>query len=153
MMADKRSVKKEQINPFINIDQLKSFNDGTNFKSYNFLGAHKAEIFGEAGFSFALWAPNAVNVSVVGDFNGWDINENNMNPQGSSGVWHAFVKGAKEGQRYKYYITAKSGEGIYKADPYGYYAQVRPETASVLYDIEGYEWAECLFCGKVGLEY
>ena len=126
-------------NPFIKQSQLKEFNAGNNFKSYEFLGANYTEWMGMSGYSFAVWAPNAKSVSVVGDFNGWNKEKNIMNPQGSSGVWHCFIKEAKEGQKYKYLITGNSGESVYKADPYAKFSELRPDTASVLYNINA-EW-------------
>ena len=101
-MAKKMTTTNE--NPFISASELESFNNGTNFHAYRFMGAVKSEIYGDSGYSFSVWAPNAASVSVVGDFNAWDINANPMNPQGSSGVWHSFIKGVKDGQCYKYFI-------------------------------------------------
>ena len=139
-MTDKKTKEAAQVNPFIKPSQLAQFNNGTNFRSYEFLGAIPSEIYGEHGYSFAVWAPNAESVSVVGDFNGWDISAHPMNPQGSSGVWHCFVKNVKEGQCYKFFITCKDGTTLYKADPYARAAQLPPETASVTYDISGFKW-------------
>ena len=147
-MADKNKKSKKQQNPFISDGQLASFGRGENFSGYDFLGAHPAEIYAESGYSFAVWAPNAQSVSVVGDFNGWDIDANVMNPQGSSGVWHCFIKGVHELQCYKYYIKAKDGSAFYKADPYAFFAQVRPETASVTYDINGFKWSDEKWIGE-----
>ena len=139
-MTDKKTKETAQVNPFIKPSQLAQFNNGTNFRSYEFLGAIPSEIYGEHGYSFAVWAPNAESVSVVGDFNGWDISAHPMNPQGSSGVWHCFVKNVKEGQCYKFFIACKDGTTLYKADPYARAAQLPPETASVIYDISGFSW-------------
>lgn len=136
----KDTVKNE--NPFISTLQLAQFNNGTNFRAYEFMGAIPSEIYGERGYSFAVWAPNAKSVSVVGDFNGWDTAMHPMNPQGSSGVWHCFIKNVKEGQCYKFYIEAKDGTSLYKADPYARLAQLPPETASVTYDISGFNWTD-----------
>lgn len=127
--------KEKQKNPFIKESQLKEFNKGNNFKSYEFLGANYTQWMGISGYSFAVWAPNAKSVSVVGDFNDWDKEKNIMNPQGKSGVWHCFIKEAEKGQKYKYLITGNTGEEIYKADPYAKLSELRPNTASVLYDI------------------
>ncbi|MBE7033566.1 MAG: 1,4-alpha-glucan branching protein GlgB [Ruminococcaceae bacterium] len=136
----KTTVKNE--NPFITTSQLAQFNNGTNFRTYEFMGAIPSEIYGERGYSFAVWAPNAQSVSVVGDFNGWDTESHPMNPQGSSGVWHCFIKGIKDGQCYKYFIRCKDGSAIYKADPYARYSQLPPETASVIYDDSGFNWED-----------
>ncbi len=129
-------------NPFISEKSLLEFNNGTSKNAYEFLGAKKAQMYGERGYSFSVWAPNAESVSVVGDFNNWDIEKNKMNPQGSSGVWHAFIKNVKDGENYKYYITNKNKKSVYKADPYAYFYQVRPETASVTYDLDGFLWTD-----------
>lgn len=139
-MATQGKIKKNGSNPFIDDESLESFNLGRNFSSHSFMGAVRAEIFGDTGYSFAVWAPRAAAVSVVGDFNGWDYEKNKMHPQGTSGVWHCFVKGVEEGQNYKFCITDKSGNKIYKADPYARRAQLRPETASVTCDLSSYVW-------------
>lgn len=132
--------RREKENPFIKSEKLKSFNNGTNYHSYEILGAWPSEIYADKGFSFAVWAPNAAYVSVVGDFNDWDTELHPMNPQGSTGVWHCFIKGVKENALYKFFVRDKQGNGYYKADPYARMAQLRPETASVTYDLSGYRW-------------
>ncbi len=137
-----KKIKKAEENPFIPASELKAFNSGTNFSAYKLMGAIKSEIYGESGYSFCVWAPNALSVSVVGDFNGWDVDAHPMNPQGSSGVWHSFIKGVDDGQCYKYFIKCKDGSSIYKADPYARYAQLAPETASVTYDTSGFSWTD-----------
>jgi len=141
MTVSKKKTRQNE-NPFIRTSQLSQFNNGENFRSYEFLGAQKGEMFGESGYSFAVWAPNAQSVSVVGDFNGWDTVANPMHPQGSSGVWHCFIKNVTDGQCYKYFIQCKNGEGVYKADPYAHFAQIPPETASVTCDISGFKWTD-----------
>jgi len=139
-MKSKTAVKKQ--NPFITASELEGFNNGTNFRSYKFMGAIPSSIFGESGYSFSVWAPNAEKVSVVGDFNGWDTEAHPMNPQGSSGVWHCFIKNVSEGQCYKYFVKCKDGSSVYKADPYARMAQPAPETASVIYDMSGFKWSD-----------
>ncbi len=141
-MTTKNKKTTQNENPFITTSQLAQFNNGTNFRCYEFMGAIPSEIYGELGYSFAVWAPNAESVSVVGDFNGWDADAHPMNPQGSSGVWHCFIKGIKDGQCYKFFIRCKDGTTLYKADPYARYAQLPPETASVTYDASGFEWSD-----------
>ena len=140
-MTSKR-IDKEEENPFISASELKAFNSGTNFSAYKFMGAIRTEIYGEQGYSFCVWAPNALSVSVVGDFNGWDVDAHPMNPQGSSGVWHAFIKDVNDGQCYKYFIKCKDGSSVYKADPYARYCQLAPETASITYDMNGFSWTD-----------
>ncbi len=116
------------------------FHQGTNYKSYEFLGAHPYEKENERGYSFRVWAPNAKEVFVVGDFNGWDTNATPMQRIENSGVWECAVAGLKQYDLYKYCIKTKDGRVLLKADPYAFHAQTKPETASKLYDIEGYEW-------------
>ena len=129
-------------NPFLKMSDIAKLLEGNSYRSYKFMGAIKAEYAGDAGYSFTLWAPEARKVCVAGDFNGWNTETHPMNPQENTGVWHCFIKDAKEGQRYKYVITAKNGETFYKADPYARFAQKPPETASVLYDTDGFEWTD-----------
>ncbi len=137
-----KKIEKTEENPFISASELSMFNNGTNFSAYKFMGAIPAEIFGDSGYSFAVWAPNADYVSVVGDFNGWDTDAHPMNPQKSSGVWHTFIKGITDGQCYKYFIKAKDGSSFYKADPYARFCQLAPETASVTYNTNGFDWTD-----------
>ncbi len=142
-MAGKRGENKQKrVNPFISEKQLSDFNNGINYSCYDFLGAVPAEIYGEKGYSFSVWAPNAKSVSVTGDFNSWNTAAHPMHPQGSSGVWHCFIKGVGENQNYKFFITGKNGEEVYKADPYARRAQLRPETASVTCDLSGFKWTD-----------
>ena len=129
-------------NPYLDSFSLYLYNEGKSFNCYEFLGAHKTDLFGIPGYSFAVWAPNAEAVSVVGDFNDWNTEANYMFPQGDTGIWHIFIKDAEDGQNYKYCIRTKGGELLYKADPCGYRCQLRPETASVTYDISGFEWTD-----------
>ena len=146
----KKSVLKEAViylaeqkneTPFIKERQILKFVNGDNYKSYEFLGAHPARIYTHTGYSFAVWAPNAAYVSVVGDFNGWDTSANPMNIQ-KHGIWHCFIKDVTQGQNYKFFIRCKDGRELYKADPYAFYAQKPPETASVTYDVSGFKWTD-----------
>lgn len=116
------------------------FHQGTNYKTYEFLGAHPAKKGRAQGYVFRTWAPHAQSVSVVGDFNGWNPQANPMVMLGSHGVWECFVPGLKRYDLYKFNIKAADGREILKADPYAFHAQTAPETASKIYDIEGYEW-------------
>ncbi len=135
-------------NPYIDDFALYLYNEGKSYDCYEFLGAHKTNRFNIPGYSFAVWAPNAEAVSVVGDFNGWDVNADPMYPQGETGVWHRFVKDVEDGQNYKYCIKTKTGDTLYKADPCGYRCQLRPETASVTYDISGFKWTDSKWIEK-----
>lgn len=119
------------------------FGNGTHYEIYEKMGAHLIQVQGMDGCYFAVWAPKAVRVYVVGDFNGWEANPGcEMKPLGDGGVYHLFVPGVKEGYLYKYLIETQSGDMIYKADPYGNESQMRPETASVVSDLTGYEWGD-----------
>ncbi len=117
--------------------------EGTHEHAYRFLGAHLIELDGVAGCRFAVWAPNAKRVSVVGDFNHWDGRRNCMRKLIPSGVWEIFIPGVDQGTRYKYEIKSADGSLMpHKADPFGFYAQVPPEQASVVVDMNAYQWTD-----------
>lgn len=118
------------------------FHEGTNYRSYELLGAHFTVKGGKQGVVFRVWAPNCKEVAVVGDFNGWDTNSNQMTRINGAGIWECFIEGLKEYDIYKYALkTSSSGGGFtYKADPYAFHTETPPENASKIYDIEGYEW-------------
>ena len=117
--------------------------EGTLYRGYRALGAHLHRVGARDGVRFAVWAPNASRVSVIGDFNGWDAGRHPMSVFGQSGVWEAFVPGIGEGALYKYRIESKDGRyRADKADPYGFAAQVRPATASRVVALAGYEWGD-----------
>ena len=116
------------------------FGEGKNYKIYEKFGAHVETINGVKGTRFAVWAPDARSVSVVGSFNMWDGRLHTMRLLGPTGVYELFIPGVAEGGIYKYQITTRSGELIYKTDPYGNYAELRPGNASVVTSLEGYEW-------------
>ena len=124
---------------FTELDQY-LFGQGTHYDIYKKLGAHPATYRRRKGVYFAVWAPNAQSVSVIGDFNDWDIEANPMEKTGPVGVFEVFVPGAKIGQLYKFYIVGMHGEQLYKADPYGNEAELRPGTASRITDITDYKW-------------
>ncbi|WP_308754850.1 1,4-alpha-glucan branching protein GlgB [uncultured Anaerotruncus sp.] len=116
------------------------FHQGTNYKAYEYLGAHPCRKDDEAGFVFRVWAPNAVAVSVVGDFNDWDPDANPMTLLEDHAVWECMIFGLRQYDLYKFCVKTKDGRALMKADPYAFHAETPPETASKLYDIEGYEW-------------
>ena len=119
------------------------FNSGDNFKSYEMLGSHKVKIDGVDGWRFAVWAPKAVSVRVVGDFNDWNGYDKMLERIETSGVWYGFFTDIEEGMLYKYAIEAENGETYYKADPYAVKSELRPGTASVTKDISNnYKWGD-----------
>jgi 1,4-alpha-glucan branching enzyme len=121
---------------------LHLFGEGNHHHIYQKLGAHCVTVDGVQGTRFAVWAPNAKRVSVVGDFNGWDGRVNVMQPRGSSGVWVTFVPGVRPGALYKYEILTQHDHLLLKADPYAFQMQLRPDNASIVADIGGYEWGD-----------
>lgn len=124
-------------------DDLYLFNEGSHFRLYEKLGAHvldAAAAGGRAGVYFAVWAPNAKAVSVIGDFNAWDPDRHPLRPRGSSGIWEGFLPGATAGMLYKYHIRSRlGGYQVAKADPVGFLHQTPPGTASVVASLD-YEW-------------
>ncbi|MGN0479967.1 MAG: 1,4-alpha-glucan branching protein GlgB [Lachnospiraceae bacterium] len=118
------------------------YGEGTHYEIYNKMGAHVTTKDGKKGVYFAVWAPNAREVFVVGDFNGWNAYGYDMHRVSDGGIYDLFVPGAKEGQVYKYLIVTAQGKAIYKADPYANAAQLRPETGSVITSLDGFEWTD-----------
>src|SRR5690606_870341 len=117
--------------------------EGTNYKIYEKLGAHEREFDGVKGIHFAVWAPNAKAVSVIGEFNHWTNGTHTMENVNNSGVWVLFIPGIGEGELYKYAIRSKEDETIrYKSDPYAFYSQMRPETASVTRSLDKHKWED-----------
>ena len=126
---------------FTELDQY-LFGQGTHYDIYKKLGAHPTEVDGVAGVYFAVWAPNAQAVSVIGEFNGWETGASPMEKAGPIGVWQTFIPGAAVGQLYKFFIIGMHGEELYKADPYANWAEKRPGTASRIADIHNYVWKD-----------
>ncbi len=119
---------------------LHLFNEGTHVRLYDKLGAHLETRAGKAGTRFAVWAPNAKKVSVIGDFNGWAKTKHPLKPRASSGIWEGFIPGVAKGAVYKYYISSHvGGHKGEKADPYGFRHEEPPRTASIVWDLD-YEW-------------
>ncbi|KIR03010.1 1,4-alpha-glucan (glycogen) branching enzyme, GH-13-type [Lachnospiraceae bacterium TWA4] len=118
------------------------FGNGTHYQIYEKLGAHPIIYKGTKGVYFAVWAPHAKSVSLVGDFNDWDPKKTPMMAISDSGIYEVFIPKMKEGELYKYAITTQSGQVIFKADPYATYSQVRPETASVVANISKLKWTD-----------
>ena len=127
----------------LNDYDLYLFHQGTNFHAYEMLGAHFTERDGKKGVRFAVWAPHAKSVSVVGDFNNWDNRVNRMIRLEDGETWETFIEGLKQGDNYKYAILPQHGKAhVMKDDPYGFYAEKRPNTASRLYNLEDYDWQD-----------
>jgi len=119
---------------------LHLLSEGNHYKSYKKLGAHIIEHEGVKGVLFALWAPNAKRVSVIGNFNHWDGRCNPMRNRGTSGIWELFIPDLQEGEFYKYEIKTYDDKILKKIDPYAFYAEMRPNTASIVYQIGKYKW-------------
>ena len=118
------------------------FHEGQSFESFRVFGAHLTEQNGKKGTSFCVWAPHAKQVSVVGNFNNWDRNNHQMKKMSEEGIWNLFIEGIEEGEIYKYEIITSSDETLLKADPYAFQSEVRPNTASVVADLTGFNWTD-----------
>jgi 1,4-alpha-glucan branching enzyme len=117
--------------------------EGRHYRAYNVMGAHRMTLDEVAGVRFVVWAPNAMRVSVVGDFNGWDGRRHAMRSRGQSGLWELFVPGLAEGTVYKYEIRSRDQPAPFlKADPYAFAAELRPKTASVVGNLDAYVWGD-----------
>ena len=117
--------------------------EGTHYLNYEKLGAHVREHAGVSGVEFAVWAPNAKRVSVVGVFNNWDGRVAPMRSRGASGIWEIFLPGLAEGALYKFEIFSRAGDHLgLKSDPYGFASELRPKTASVVCNIDRHEWQD-----------
>ena len=121
------------------------FGQGTHYEIYKLMGAHPTKQKGKDGVYFAVWAPRAQEVAVVGDFNGWDPEKNIMKCDNDMGIYQLFIPGVKSGDLYKFCITSPSGELLYKADPYANYAEKRPGNASRVYDITNFKWNDSVW--------
>ena len=128
--------------PTLSDQDLYLFNEGTEHRVYQKLGAHPREVDGVSGVSFAVWAPNALRVSVVGNFNRWDGRYFPMRLLGNSGVWEIFIPGLQEGLLYKYEIVPHRGAMRLKTDPYGAYFEGPPNNASIIWNVAKYEWRD-----------
>jgi 1,4-alpha-glucan branching enzyme len=129
--------------PVLSDYDLHLMREGRYFRGYEKLGAHPAEERGVEGVSFAVWAPNATSVALVGDFNHWNVGEHPMRSLGGSGVWELFVPRLKPGELYKYAVRSRiDGRTVQKADPYAFEMEVRPRTASVVADLGVHLWED-----------
>jgi 1,4-alpha-glucan branching enzyme len=118
------------------------FNEGRHARLWEKLGAHPGHVAGVDGAHFALWAPNARAVSVIGDWNGWKPDADHLEPRESSGIWEGFAPGATQGARYKYHVVPRRGRRAFdKADPLAFHAELAPGTASVIWSLD-YDWRD-----------
>src|SRR5262249_2237927 len=116
------------------------FNEGSHYRLYRKLGAHPRTVGGVAGTCFAVWAPGAEFVSVIGDFNGWAKSSPPLYPREQSGIWEGFVPGVGPGAAYKYHVVSRyHGHRADKLDPFAFYQEVPPRTAAIVWDLS-YEW-------------
>ncbi len=117
--------------------------EGTHLRTWELLGAHPHTVDGVAGTAFAVWAPNARGVSVIGDFNGWESGATPLRLRQEVGIWEGFVPGVGDGTAYKFSIAGADGRAYFeKADPYAFHAELRPRTASLVCDLDGYAWGD-----------
>ncbi len=128
--------------PTLSEKEMEAFSDGIYYEAYKMLGAHPMTVDGVEGVRFAVWAPNALRVSVVGDFNFWDGRRLPMHRHEKYGIFELFVPGVKQGDIYKYEIKIKGGLTVLKADPYAFSSQKRPDTASVVFDSSAFVWKD-----------
>jgi 1,4-alpha-glucan branching enzyme len=141
MTTTKREAAVRYDVSLISDDDLHLFNEGTHFDIQRKLGAHQCQgKDGSTGTCFAVWAPNARSVSIVGNFNAWDEQSHRLRPRGSSGIWEGYVPGMGHGALYKYHIVSRDGKYcVDKADPFGVFHEVAPKTASIVWDLD-YRW-------------
>jgi 5,10-methylenetetrahydrofolate reductase len=116
------------------------FKQGNNCEAYRYFGAHIETRAGESGVVFRVWAPHATAISVVGDFNSWKPGSHPMRKVDNDSVWELFIPGMKEYDVYKYCVTTRAGDLVYKADPYAFHAETRPSNGSKVYDLSGFAW-------------
>ncbi|MBL7840984.1 MAG: 1,4-alpha-glucan branching protein GlgB [Cyclobacteriaceae bacterium] len=143
-MAKKTSAKSnsDESQSLLTDYDIHLFRSGKHFKLYEKLGAHLTSFGNKKGVYFAVWAPNAKSVSVIGNFNGWNDTQTRMHPRwDESGIWEIFVPGLQKGEVYKYAIHSNTGEYLEKADPFAAFAEVAPKTASVVWNAE-YKWKD-----------
>ena len=132
--------KKRRPRNILTKDDLYWFNEGTHSQLYTKLGAHPRTVAGVNGTNFAVWAPNAESISVIGDFNHWQPGEHGLHAVGESGIWETFIPEVGHGARYKYRVESRyNGFRVDKADPFGFLHEVPPATASIVWDLD-YEW-------------
>ena len=127
---------------YITDDDIHLLKQGTWQRSWEKMGAHPDVRDGVDGWGFCIWAPDVKSVRVIGEFNGWDGSGSYLTPIEDSGLWEGFVPGAQRGQLYKYLIETETGDLLYKADPYAFFSEKAPGTASRLWTLDGYSWKD-----------
>jgi len=128
--------------PSLTDDDIYLFNEGSHFRLYEKLGARPMVVEGKKGYHFAVWAPDASNVSVMGDFNQWDKDTHKLNPRAQSGIWEGFIPGVAKGAVYKYHVVSRyNGYRVDKADPFAFYSEIPPRTGSIAWDLD-YDWGD-----------
>jgi 1,4-alpha-glucan branching enzyme len=142
-MAEKKGKKQKEVGLGVisEIDRY-FFGNGTHYEIYEKMGAHQMTLNGKKGTYFAVWAPHAKAVSVVGNFNEWNASSNPMSVLETSGIWETFVPSLGVGELYKFSITTAAGKEILKSDPYAQYAEFRPGTASITVDTSHFKWSD-----------
>ncbi len=141
--GDQELIDPYQFGPYLGEPDTYLLREGTHLAAFNRLGAHPATVDGVEGVAFAVWAPNARRVSVVGDFNTWDGRRHPMRLHPGAGIWELFVPGLGEGERYKYEVKPRDGDlPLLKADPYAFYAERPPNTASIVCRIDRHPWQD-----------
>jgi 1,4-alpha-glucan branching enzyme len=138
----------EENRSLLSDDDVFWFNEGTHLRLFEKLGSHPGKLGGKDGVYFGVWAPNASAVSVIGDFNGWARGANALTARASSGIWEGFIEGMRPGEAYKYHIVSHlNGYRVDKADPFAFYAEQPPKTASKTWDLD-YEWGDSAWLSK-----
>lgn len=140
--------KKQSFPQMLTELDLHLFNEGSHDRIYEKLGAHLRTIDGVTGVNFAVWAPNAKEVSVLGDFNGWNKTQHAMRKLIPSGIWEVFLPGLGAGENYKFCVTDAHGHQVEKADPYATFSELPPRTASVVADLDSYQWSDQAWMNK-----
>jgi 1,4-alpha-glucan branching enzyme len=147
-MAKKAATKSEVGFSLLSDFDVHLFKTGKHFRLFEKLGAHLTEVEGKKGCYFAVWAPNAKSVSVIGNFNHWNNAEYKLTPRwDESGIWEGFFAGVGKGEAYKYAIHSNTGEYLEKADPFALYAEVAPKTASIIWD-NNYKWKDAVWLNE-----
>ncbi|MDE7427653.1 MAG: 1,4-alpha-glucan branching enzyme, partial [Lachnospiraceae bacterium] len=140
--VSKKAEENVQETVFISEADQYVFAQGTHYDIYKKLGAHPSVENGVKGMFFAVWAPNAASVHVIGTFNGWDEEKHEMEKLGPGGIYKLFIPEVGENELYKYLIRTPAGEKLYKADPFANYAEMRPGNASRTFDISKFKWTD-----------